>query len=284
MSNLTTFSAELRKRFANAATTDIRPFVCDGNPLNACIFLVGYNARESSPRSFWDYWNDQKGFNKQRWLGDYRSARRARKEKLLLSRTRERIERITNAAKPCQVVETNIYSVASESKRSLRSASKGTAIFDWLLQTIGPAVIILHGVDAQRHLEGLCRKHKIEIDGRIVVILVLRHLVKVSFDHSVLAGTWARSICNPKLPDRPTVAPQALRSTHQFLVQTKCKRCKGDLDGLMSVIQFSNYYACACSHLVCYCRDCAKAMNQECPKCGNTLVFHKASDDRDILH
>ena len=42
-----------------------RPFVCEGNPLESEIFIVGVNAATEMKASFWDFWIEGKGFNKE---------------------------------------------------------------------------------------------------------------------------------------------------------------------------------------------------------------------------
>jgi len=43
----------------------IRPFVCNGNPLETEVLIVGYNSAVST--SFWKYFNPENGFDEDKW-------------------------------------------------------------------------------------------------------------------------------------------------------------------------------------------------------------------------
>lgn len=92
-----------------------RPFVCEGNPLDCDIFIVGFNAATEMKANFWDFWSTEVGFNKQRWLDEYRKERavkplapgKTRRNKI--SATRQRIEWMVSATSPHRCLETNLY-------------------------------------------------------------------------------------------------------------------------------------------------------------------------------
>jgi len=48
-----------------------RPFICDGNPLDCEVFIVGINAATEMEKDFWTFWSDNTGFNKKEWLETY---------------------------------------------------------------------------------------------------------------------------------------------------------------------------------------------------------------------
>jgi hypothetical protein len=128
--------------------TDLRPFVCEGSPLACQIFIIGFNPATELKRSFWDFWQPGYGFQKAAWLELYKQERRdkslapGKTRRAEVSNTRRVIEWIVTEAKPVKCLETNLY----EQERVTRP-------FDFLLKTIRPSVILLHGKDAARHIE-----------------------------------------------------------------------------------------------------------------------------------
>jgi hypothetical protein len=89
----------------------MRPFVCEGSPLDCQIFIVGFNPATTNV-SFWDFWRLPYGFDKKAWLPMYESEREEQGKKRQSS-TRKRIERIVEAAWPLKCLETNIHAVPS---------------------------------------------------------------------------------------------------------------------------------------------------------------------------
>ena len=49
---------------------NLRPFVCEGNPYDCKIFLVGLNP-VTAIDNYWGYWDDSYGFRKELWLKAY---------------------------------------------------------------------------------------------------------------------------------------------------------------------------------------------------------------------
>lgn len=139
--------------------TDLRPFVCEGSPLNCKIFIVGFNPATELERSFWSFWQPEYGFQKAEWLKVYKQERRdkplppGKKRRNEISNTRRVIEWIIAEAMPEKCLETNIYSKPTEKARDLRERERATQPFDFLLRTIHPRVILLHGQDAVKHIE-----------------------------------------------------------------------------------------------------------------------------------
>jgi hypothetical protein len=147
-SDLRTFDAELRRITSEKA--DIRPFVCDGSPLDCQIFIVGFNPATTNV-SFWDFWRLPYGFDKKSWLLAYESQREKQHQKRQ-SNTRQRIERIVQAAWPVRCLETNICAIPSRKQRDLQRESRSTEVFDFLMRRIQPRVIFVHGTPAVEHM------------------------------------------------------------------------------------------------------------------------------------
>ncbi len=125
----------------------LRPFICEGSPLMAEVFIVGYNPATRLEGNWWDYWDPDYGYRKSHWMADY-SAQRGK-----MSKTRAKIEDLVAGLSDQTVVEANID--ARPSARKKEYPKPLTAPFDLLVAACCPKVIIAHGVDAVRHLRPL---------------------------------------------------------------------------------------------------------------------------------
>jgi len=137
--NIRDFDLELR-----ALTKEdiaIRPFVCDGSPLECRVFIVGFNPASSVP--FWPFWQPPRGFDKASWDAEYLRIKGA------WSPTRLRINRLSCALIPyASCLETNIYSYPSRDEKSLTASRRDTRVFEFLLEAVRPAVVLFHGEKA----------------------------------------------------------------------------------------------------------------------------------------
>ena len=148
--------------------TDLRPFVCDGSPLECEAFIVGTNPASEMSGDFWDFWSDSRGFDKPAWFDRYKIERRNRPLKPgktrrnEISNTRRVIEWIIEEASPVKCLETNIYAKPTESKPELEALlktmsseerSRITAPFDYLLNQIAPNLVVAHDKDAEAYLQ-----------------------------------------------------------------------------------------------------------------------------------
>lgn len=138
--------------------TYLRPFVSDGSPLDCEVFIVGLNPASPMKADFWSFWQSEVGFDKARWFEAYLADRAARplkpgrKRRNAVSNSRRVIEWLIPALSPAKCLETNIYSAATEELRDLEQERRITAPFDFLIDTIKPAVVIVHGKGAITHL------------------------------------------------------------------------------------------------------------------------------------
>lgn len=64
-----------------------------------------------------------------------------------MSNTRVVLGWIADAAPSLRILETNMYSVASESKGELLAHQKSTAVIKFLLDAIKPKIVVAHGKD-----------------------------------------------------------------------------------------------------------------------------------------
>jgi hypothetical protein len=147
--------------------TELRPFVCDGSPLECEVFIVGFNPATSMSVDFWHFWRPGKGFDKGSWFEAYKKDRQVRPLKPgktrrnSVSPTRRVMDCVLEGAAPYRCLETNIYSAPTEQAVDLASERRITAPFDFLLASIKPRVIVAHGVDAVEHIR------KMNIDAKV---------------------------------------------------------------------------------------------------------------------
>ncbi len=157
-SGLSEFSRDLESLIGKP--TDLRPFVCEGSPLECEVFLVGFNPASPMSVDFWDFWKDSYGFNKCAWFEKYkyerrnRPLKRGRTRRNEVSNTRRTIDVVVESARPVKCLETNIYANATEQKSDLKAKDRVTAPFDYLLHEVAPKLVIAHGRDAASYLQG----------------------------------------------------------------------------------------------------------------------------------
>lgn len=127
--------------------SDLRPFVCEGSPLACEVFIVGYNPATAMQGDWWRFWKPGYGYQKRLWHAEYLNQRDGEE-----SKTRSRITAIVNGLEGVRVLEANID--ARPSKKKSQFPKPITEPFDYILNACKPRLIIAHGVDACRHLEG----------------------------------------------------------------------------------------------------------------------------------
>jgi hypothetical protein len=139
--NTTEFKQKLQELTKD--DNSLRPFVCDGNPLHAEIFIVGINPATSMKQGFWDYYTIDI-FDRKRWLNDYKNNRKDKRTEL--SPTRAKIEKlIKNEFSDHLCLETNLFSKPTSSLNKLEGKDRNTDVFDFLIKTIRPKAVLIHG-------------------------------------------------------------------------------------------------------------------------------------------
>ena len=180
---------------------ELRPFVCDGSPLDCRVFLVGINPATDMPGNFWDFWDDDSGFDKRKWRERYDAARTDGD-----SRSRKVIERIVDAARPAPCMETNLYSIPALCKDGPQGRKKDTAVFEFLLREIRPRVVAVFSEDrklrkeARRILGVGCAESRNleEFGGQVfpcgngVTVVFVRHYTRWSHANARKFGEWLR--------------------------------------------------------------------------------------------
>jgi hypothetical protein len=138
---------ELGKQLADVIRrpTDLRPFVCEGSPLDCEVFIVGYNPATKMEGDWWRFWKPGYGYQKRIWFNEYLVQRGDK------SKTRAKIEDIVRGLPGVRVLEANIDSRPSSKKSAYPQPV--TKPFDFVLSACRPKVIIAHGTDAVTHLQ-----------------------------------------------------------------------------------------------------------------------------------
>jgi hypothetical protein len=183
-------SFEIQLRDLLGASTTLRPFVCDGNPLTCRAFIVGTNPATSLANDFWSFWNSESGFQSELWLERYREARAVQttatgRRKRPVSNTRQRMEWLAAEAAPVRILETNLYATATASAAELSASHRQAHVFRWLLSTIRPKVIVAHGCEAWRAVDEL------DVDAEV---LKVKHLSRASRACAVSTGREVRHL------------------------------------------------------------------------------------------
>ena len=140
----------MQSKLRELANIDVnaRPFLCEGNPYECDVFLVGINPATST--GFWDYWNPEVGCDKEGWIDSYLHNHDGK-----FKPTRKRIELFFDGVKPLKVLETNIFPFPSCREHELSGKSRNTEFFDFLLHEIGPKVVVGHGSSVIKHFSKL---------------------------------------------------------------------------------------------------------------------------------
>lgn len=143
MTNLTQIRTRLQALMDDER---LRPFVCDGSPLDCRVFIVGANPATTLKHGFWHYWSDQGGFNKGAFTQDYLALRRSRG-------ARPRIQAIVSQFPPGWCLETNICSKPTKRAADLSSRDHRTEIIRFLLEAIRPRLVFVHSNEPIRFFQ-----------------------------------------------------------------------------------------------------------------------------------
>ena len=172
-----------------------RPFICDGNPLDCKVFIVGINAATEMENNFWSFWDEGYGFKNDEWFETYILERRTkplkpnRTRRNKISNTRQRIEWITTALSPIKTLETNLFVKATTTARELTKEDRDSSIFEFLVDVIKPEIIFLHGSVVLKHFKKL---YKIDIEKDKIKSVEIRGVkTKVSATMHLAIG-WSK--------------------------------------------------------------------------------------------
>ena len=145
--------------------------------------------------NFWKFWSLDRGFDKKKWFEAYVNERmdkplkpgKIRRNKV--SATRQRIAWITDASKPSECLETNLYTIATPEAIDLEKTDMDSSVFEFLLNEIKPMVVFSHGIPAREHMELLSGDRISE--GEIVETMLFGTKTKIlSMSH--LSRGWSK--------------------------------------------------------------------------------------------
>ena len=125
-----------------------RPFVCDGSPLSSSVFLVGFNPATRLESSFWSFWSDSVGFDRSRFIDEYKQTRK-------VEGVRPRLNAMVGCFPVGSVVETNICSEPTKKAADLKRKDRRTDVFRFLLQSIRPRLVFLHSNEPIKYFRTL---------------------------------------------------------------------------------------------------------------------------------
>ena len=152
MTALDRFESALRAHIGRPAY--VRPFVCEGSPLDCRAFIVGSNPATALSLDYWSFWESGYGFHRDAWAAESRRQRReAGKQET--TPTRRMLWRIMQEAAPVRCLDTNVFATPTPSESDLTPAMRRTEVFEFVLDAVRPAALLAHGKEAEEHLRRL---------------------------------------------------------------------------------------------------------------------------------
>ena len=152
------------------------PFLCRGSPLKCRIFIVGTNPGAKVEKPFWSFWTDSRGFKRAEFIRELTQLDGG------LKQTRKTVENLVDAAGQKVTLDTNVYSFWSPRAKYLTAEEKKTDVFEYLLHSIRPRIVLAHGDEAKQFFRkrGITlmgdRVRPINLDGLKIELLSRRHL------------------------------------------------------------------------------------------------------------
>ena len=173
--SLPELARELRRSLRDGLPS--RPFIADGSPFGCDVAIVGINPGTST--SFWDYWSDEYGFARDRWVSAYYSAPGAKR-----NATRNRIERLVPALRPLRVIELNAYPYATRTESEISAELKDPTVLHLMLRVAKPRALFLFGRVPAREVSALLGLPPLlagttstcEYEGRSILVFTEPHL------------------------------------------------------------------------------------------------------------
>lgn len=162
MTALDEFERGLRARIGSPAF--VRPFVCEGSPLDCRAFIVGSNPATALELDYWSFWERGYGFHRSIWA-DASRAQRREAGKAEITPTRRMLGRIIKEAAPVRCLDTNVFSTPTPAERDLGAELRRTEVFDFLLDAVRPAALLAHGKEAADHLRRVLGADRLPADG-----------------------------------------------------------------------------------------------------------------------
>lgn len=183
----------------------LRPFVCNGSPLDCDILLVGFNPKTPLPGDYWSFWRKGFGFDKRAFEQAYTAKRRADGESEA-STTREVTRRLAIGAAGCKIVEANLFAKDSKDERALAKSDRDDRPFRFLLATLQPKVVVPFGRYARQGLAHMSANFEIR---------PVQHFSRGwGYDAAEAFGAELAAICRRASGQRHADATQITVSNH----------------------------------------------------------------------
>lgn len=178
--NLENFYDDLKREMAEEI---LMPFVCNGNPLDAEILIIGFNP--TTEYDFWKFFTNKNGFDHVAELEDYIYQRDLKNKKTKLSNTRSRIKRLEDNLwekyPSLHILKMNLYAKATSNETELLEKDRNLKIFNFLISNLRPKVIITHGKSASNQINLLDFNHKLYSHLKTVPKLSVSHFSRLSY-------------------------------------------------------------------------------------------------------
>lgn len=166
-----------------------RPFVCDGNPFSASTFIIGCNPATTMKSNFWEFWSDEGGMDRAKFLKDYQA------QKKILG-VRARIERIVGKLPQSSCLETNIFAYPTRKASQLSNEQRNNYTLKLLIERIRPSTLFIHSSEPIRYFSQLTGKHfenmipeVVTLNGfRVTVLARYGPLYTLGYDGADLIG------------------------------------------------------------------------------------------------
>jgi hypothetical protein len=124
-----------------AGASDIRPLLCEGNPLTCTMAIVGINPAAKTP--FWPHWSEKTGMDRGSWLQEYKALHNGK-----VSRSRAALERFIPQVTVGRVIELNAHAKQSRRHSDLTPPHRTTEVLEFVLSNVRPIIILCAGVSA----------------------------------------------------------------------------------------------------------------------------------------
>lgn len=204
--NLGNFYDGLKREMAEEM---LMPFVCNGNPLDAEILIIGFNP--TTEYDFWTFFTKKKGFDHVAELEDYIYQRALKNKKTKLSNTRSRIKRLEDNLwkkyPDLHILKMNLYAKATPNEADLLEKDRNLKIFNFLISKLRPKVIIIHGKSALNKINLLDLNDKLYSHLKTVPRISVSHFSRISYKEIYeIAERVSFSITRNEFEDRPRFA------------------------------------------------------------------------------
>lgn len=186
--SLTEFREQLLAKLKQVelAEDNVRPFVCSGSPLACDIMMVGFNPSRNVDVGLFDprIWHDKTGFDREQFVELYDLAGYQQGE-AKWSRNHIFQQNLIDELPTYPVLETYLHSSITPKKAMLSDTQRSTEVFDWLVQTVQPKLIVTQNSNVSKYFERMTGQilernafNTVNYRDHLCIILPISHLSK----------------------------------------------------------------------------------------------------------